>query len=96
MKNIVISADNIRKIFSVPDEVADNLEKHCLQFCKWLKNSPEAEKYRKGGVMYYDEGDFIEYLNTRIFPQQKSTFVEELDWEIYGPDKPSPHPEFNF
>lgn len=32
MRNILLSADNEISVFSVPDEVADNLEEYCLEF----------------------------------------------------------------
>ena len=62
-----LSADGEISVFSVPDEVADHLEKYCLEFCcHWLYESPDAEKYRvKMGNMIgvcYTEKDFIEYL----------------------------------
>ena len=33
MKSILLSADNEISVFSVPNEVADNLEQYCLEFC---------------------------------------------------------------
>lgn len=33
MKNVLLSADSEISVFAVPDEVADNLEKYCLEFC---------------------------------------------------------------
>ncbi len=32
MKNVLLSADSEISVFNVPDEVADNLEKYCLEF----------------------------------------------------------------
>lgn len=32
MKNVLLSADSAISLFSVPDKVADNLEKYCLDF----------------------------------------------------------------
>lgn len=43
MKNIVLSADGDRRVYSVPDTVADNLEQYCLNFCDWLESSPQAK-----------------------------------------------------
>lgn len=98
MKNVVISADGDRKVYSVPDVVADNLREYCIEFCdKWLQSSPHAKKYRKGGGVCFNEEDFIEYLNTWIFPNQKSVFVENLGWIDF--DIPAPYtdcPQFNF
>lgn len=75
MKNVLLSADSEISVFAVPDEVADNLEKYCLEFCcHWLYESPDAAKYRvKIGNMVgvcYTEKDFIDYLNNYIFDEQ--------------------------
>lgn len=44
MKNIVISADGDRKVYSVPDVVANDLQKYCNEFCnEWIWNSPYAK-----------------------------------------------------
>ena len=70
MKYIIISADGDSMVYFVPDE-ADHLEKYCLSFCDtWLHTNPDAEPYRMGSVVSYDEKDFIKYLNTRVFPEQ--------------------------
>lgn len=75
MKNVLLSADSEISVFAVPDEVADDLEKYCLEFCcHWLYESPDAAKYRvKMGNMVgvcYTEKDFIDYLNNYIFDEQ--------------------------
>ena len=45
MKNVVISADGDRKVYSVPDIVADNLAQYCIEFCsKWIWKSSAAKK----------------------------------------------------
>ncbi len=81
MKYVLISADNSPSVYFVPDVVADNLRSYCIEFCdKWLHDSPYAEKYRTNGGVCYDETDFIEYLNTWIFPNEKSVLIEKLDW----------------
>lgn len=47
MKKVLLSADNEISVFAVPDKVADNLEKYCLEFsCHWLYECPDAAKYR--------------------------------------------------
>ena len=100
MKNVVLSADGDRKVYSVPDVVADNLEKYCMEFCtKWLWESPDAEKYRTGSCVYYNEDDFIEYLNTWLFPDEKSVLIKNLRWIDIGDTLPKPFdkcPKFNF
>lgn len=81
MKHVLLSADSIPSLYSVPDEVADNLRKYCVDFCAvWLRKSPDAQKYRTpNGGACYDEEDFIEYLNTWIFPNTPSFLVEKLN-----------------
>ena len=100
MKNIVISADGDRKVYSVPDIVAENLREYCIEFCdRWLVTSPDAEKYRRNGGVCYDEDDFIEYLNTWLFPEEKSVLVENLGWIEFNTALPEPYndcPQFNF
>ena len=48
MKNVILSADGSSKVYSVPDAVADDLEHYCQDFCHWLYESPDAEKYHDG------------------------------------------------
>lgn len=81
MKKVILSADGDSFLYSVPDEVANDLRNYCINFCdKWLLESPHAQKYRKGKGLCYDESDFIEYLNKWIFPNQPSKLIENLGW----------------
>lgn len=71
MKKVLLSADSEMSVYSVPDEVADYLEKYCMEFCShWLHESPDAAKYRirmgNAVAVCYTEKDFIEYLNRYI------------------------------
>ena len=67
MKNVIISADGDRMVYSVPNIVADNLTEYCIEFChRWLRTSSHAKKYRINGGLCYNERDFIEYLNRFI------------------------------
>ena len=71
MKKVLLSADGAIRLYSVPDDVADHLEKYCLEFsCHWLHKSPDAAKYRVPmGVVIgvsYTEKDFIAYLNQYV------------------------------
>ena len=73
MRDIILMADGARKVYSVPEAAAENLEKYCLDFCdKWLWTSPDAAVFRKSGVLRYDERDFISWLNLLsrgVFPR---------------------------
>ncbi len=100
MKEIILSADGDSVVYLVPDAVADNLKKYCIQFCdRWLRTSPKAKKYRVNGGLCYDEADFIEYLNAYVFPDEQSVLVKNLGWTELGknlPDESRNHPYFNF
>lgn len=79
MKHVILNADGDRVLYLVPDIVADNLETYCLGFAHhWLHHSPHAEKYRIRGGLCYSEGDFIDYLNQYVFPEEKSVMVRVL------------------
>ena len=41
MKEIIISSDGDSMVYLVPDEVADNLKKHCVFFDKWMKKKSQ-------------------------------------------------------
>ncbi len=100
MKNVILSADGDSMLYSVPDAVAENLETYCMDFCtQWLWHSPDAQKYRTGHGLCYHEGDFIDYLNTYLFPEEKSVLVRNLGWTQLGEQLPEEYralPSFNF
>ena len=103
MKRVLLSADSEIGVFSVPDEVADNLERYCLEFCcHWLHESPDAEKYcvKMGSLVgvCYNEKDFIDYLNQYICDEQ-SVLITTLAGVYVGDDLPEEYmglPYFNF
>jgi len=100
MKEIIISADSDSYLYSVPDIVAENLESYCIEFCgKWLHTNSDAEKFRTKNGVCYTEADFIDYLNTYIFPEQKSVLICNLGWTDLGKNLPEKYkriPYFNF
>ena len=100
MKEIILSADGDSIIYLVPDDVAENLNKYCLKFSSdWLWNSPDAKKYRVDNGVCYSEADFIDYLNTYVFPEYKSKMVKNLRWTDLGenlPEEYKDYPYFNF
>lgn len=79
LKHVILRADSDGVVYLVPDVVAEQLGKYCLDFAShWLHHSPYAEKYKiKGGVCYC-EADFIDDLNQDVFPQEPSVMVERL------------------
>ena len=80
MKKVLLGETYSCNVYFVPDEVAKNLEKYCLEYCEWLRGtSPEAEKLRKKRRPCPCEEEFVKvYLNKIKFPQYESKFVEEL------------------
>ena len=84
----------------VPNDVAENLEEYCLEFSSnWLRNSPDAERYRVGKAVCYTEADFIEYLNTYVFPDRESKKIKNLGWTDLGKNLPEGYrnlPYYNF
>lgn len=103
MKNVLLSADSEISVFSVPDHVADNLERYSLEFCcNWLHKSPKAAKYRvkMGSVIgvCYSEKDFIDYLNQYVCNEQSrlvTTLVDVYDTNTL-PKEYAGLPYFNF
>lgn len=77
MKKVLLGETYSCNMYSVPNEVADNLREHCIRYCTWLSKSPEAKSARKKWRSPSDDG-FIDYLNKFAFPQYESKKVEEL------------------
>ena len=100
MKEVILSADGNSVVYLVPDTVAENLEAYSLEFCSnWLRNSPDTERYRDGIGVCYTEADFIEYLNTYVFPDCKSRMIKNLRWTDLEENLPveyKEYPYFNF
>lgn len=98
MKKIILSHDGDSLIYSVPDVVAENLEKYCLKFSDWLYlNKPK--KNWKNGAMHFGSDDFIEYLNKNLFPAEQSKFLVNIGWTDLDenlPDEYKDLPYFNF
>ncbi len=104
MKNILLSADGEISVYSVPDDIADNLREHCMKFCnEWLYESPDASKYYDSDpsgemCLCFDESDFIDYLNNFVC-DTPSVLAEKLE-DVYElgevPKKYRGLPFFNF
>ena len=80
MKEIILSADGPSSVYLVPDEVVENLPKYIGDFRDWMVNAHEALKYRQDGCLCFTERDFIDYLNTQVFPGKPSVFVKNLGY----------------
>ena len=83
MEYILLSADSVPSVYLVPEAVVNDLAKYCNNFWDWMQTNPCADKHRVDFNGYlgfcYDEHDFIEYLNTWIFPDAPSRLVEKLN-----------------
>lgn len=102
MKNVLLSADVYVFVCSVPDVVADNLEKYCIEFDDWL-HSADGRRYRL--EKHNDETicclphDFIDHLNESLFPDTQSEFIANLGLIYQIKELPEPYknyPWFNF
>lgn len=102
MKYILLSADGPISLYEVPDKIAENLTKHCMDFCHWVQNGPEAKRLKKG---YFPEQEFIKYLNEVVNPNYlyKSKFIKTVaitdEEQIQALDIIEPYkdyPYFNF
>ena len=85
MKEVILSADNTAKLYRVPDAVADNLEKTCLEFSvNWIWKNPNGAKLLHESYDHqykyasFTEKDFIEYLNEWIYPDQPSVLLRDF------------------
>ena len=99
MKQVILSADGDQFLYSVPDPVAEHLDRFCMEFLHWMQRTPAGKKYWVGRGYMYTEADFIDWLNENRFPGQRSRLLEDLgDWDlqekIFAEHPDIPH--FNF
>ena len=97
MKQVILSADGDQYLYSVPDPVAENLDRFCMEFLRWMHDNPVG--YWDGRGYMFTEADFIDWLNENRFPGQRSRLLEDLgDWDlqekIFAEHPDVPH--FNF
>ena len=102
MKEILLSHDDKVMMYSVPDEVAEHLEKYCEEFSvNWIWKNPNGAKLLENiqgmTVACYGSSDFINYLNEWVFPKQPSRLVKQLDYYPYElPEEYKDYPKYNF
>ena len=83
MKQVILSADGDQYLYSVPDPVAENLSRFCMEFLRWMQDNPAGKKYWDGRGYMFTEADFIDWLNENRFPEQRSQLLENLgDWDL--------------
>ena len=97
MKLVILSADGDQYLYSVPDPVAENLSRFCMEFLRWMQHNPVG--YWDGRGYVFTEVDFINWLNENHFPELQSELLEDLgDWDlkekIFAEHPDVPH--FNF
>ena len=93
MKNVILSADNELKVYLVPDFVEESFNKLCMDFSMNWKDRLIHPKD------WFDEKDFVEYLNEKVCKEEKCVFVEKLGWDYKPkkwPEKYRKCPHFNF
>ena len=102
MREVLLSADDKVKLYSVPAEVAHDLTQYCLDFATdWIWRGPESakllRKYEEQYVACYGVAEFIDYLNRWVIPERPSVLVKELDCYDYElPEEYREYPKFNF
>lgn len=103
MAEVILSHDSEAMLYSVPAEVAADLEKYCWDFgANWVWHGPENGRYLKkfgekqiGAV--FGAQDFIDYLNEWAFPDRESKLIKGLgcyDYEL--PEEYKNYPQYNF
>lgn len=105
MKEVILSADGELYLYSVPADVADNLDKVCNEFAtQYIWHGPDNAKFLKRFdkryVACFGVADFIEYLNVEIYPQQKSVKIKTIgSFDSFADGIPEEYqhiPWFNF
>ena len=101
MKEVILSADGDLSLYSVPAEVADNLATVANEFAlnyvwRGEKSGRFLELYEDRYVAVYDEEDFIEYLNTVLYPQKLSHKIKTIyDFDCVA-EEYAKIPRYNF
>ena len=89
MKNVILSADGDRMVWSVPDVVAANLEEYCMEFCcRWLHNIRSEE--RRVGILCWlrESPDAAQYRTPMesgevLCCYNESDFIKYLDQFLF-------------
>ena len=103
MKEVVLSADGDLSLYLVPADVADNLATVANEFAfNYVWHGEKSGKFLKlHGEQYgavFDETDFIEYLNTVLYPDKPSVKLKTIpaddEWDV--PEEYRKYPHYNF
>ena len=93
MKHVILSADNELKVYLVPDFVAGSFNRFCSEFhMNWARLQVRQKAW-------FNEEDFVEYLNERVCGEEKCRFVENLGWDYdrrKWPEEYRKCPHYNF
>ncbi|MBE5867679.1 MAG: hypothetical protein E7293_01765 [Lachnospiraceae bacterium] len=102
MKEVILSADGDLSLYLVPADVADNLAMVANEFAfNYVWHGKKSGKFLKlCGEQYgavFDEEDFIEYLNTVLYPEKPSRKIKTLcSFDDKVPEKYARVPYYNF
>ncbi|MBQ2989503.1 MAG: hypothetical protein IJD59_10400 [Clostridia bacterium] len=103
MKEVVLSADGDPSLYLVPAEVADHLATVANEFAsEYVWHGEKSGRFLtlcgEQYVACYTEEDFIEYLNTVLYPDKPSkklkTFEASDDGDV--PEEYRKYPYYNF
>ncbi len=83
MKEVILSADGDLSLYLVPADVADNLATVATTFASdYVWHGEKSGKFLKlcgeQYVAFFTEEDFVEYLNTVLYPQKPSKKLKIL------------------
>lgn len=102
MKEVILSAYSEEVLYSVPADIADNIDAVCNDFATnyiWhgSKNSKFLKLCSEQYVALFGAEDFIDYLNEELYPQFKSVKIKTLGSLDDGvPEEYKAIPRFNF
>lgn len=93
MKHVILGANNELKVFLVPDLIAGSFDRLCAEFHRnWTKLQVRPRDW-------FNEEDFVEYLNARVCGEEKCRFVENIGWDFDRKKRPEEYrecPHYNF
>ena len=78
MKYVVLCADNELTVYLFPDFIAESRQSF-HQICTDFSLNWKARLIHPKD--WYDEKDFVEYLNEKVCKEEKCVYVESIGWD---------------